>query len=151
MSFFVLALSSSLMVLIPPAVPGDPVPDLERQRQYMADLYSPQAKKLMETFFREIGEGDAFDLTSIFTNDASYVDLDGQSQRISENLRDDGRPDISQWSRVASGLLSYDGSRAAIVEMQLQPVGSVEAVLKFYFSRNKSGALRISRIVEIKL
>ena len=151
MSFFVLALSSSLMVLIPPAVPGDPVPDLERQRQYMADLYSPQAKKLMETFFREIGEGDAFDLTSIFTNDACYVDLDGQSQRISENLRDDGRPDISQWSRVASGLLSYDGSRAAIVEMQLQPVGSVEAVLKFYFSRNKSGALRISRIVEIKL
>ena len=151
MSFFVLALSSSLMVLIPPAVPGDPVPDLERQRQYMADLYSPQAKKLMETFFREIGEGDAFDLTSIFTNDASYVDLDGQSQRISENLRDDGRPDISQWSRVASGLLSYDGSRAAIVEMQLEPVGSVEAVLKFYFSRNKSGALRISRIVEIKL
>ena len=117
----------------------------------MADLYSPQAKKLMETFFREIGEGDAFDLTSIFTNDASYVDLDGQSQRISENLRDDGRPDISQWSRVASGLLSYDGSRAAIVEMQLEPVGSVEAVLKFYFSRNKSGALRISRIVEIKL
>lgn len=150
MSFLGLVVSSALMLLIPPALPGDPVPDLKQQRQQRVDLYSPQAKRLVERFFKEVGEGEDFDLKSFFSADAEYVE-DGKYRQISENLLDDGRPDISQWSLVALGVLEYDGSLAAITEMRLQPVGSVEAVLKFYFVRNASGALRIGRIEEVRI
>lgn len=150
MSIFVLAVTSSLVFLTPPALPDDTVSDFREEQQKRADLYSPQAKKLVEQFFEKIGEGEAFDLTTLFTADAQYVE-DGNYRQISANLYDDGTPDIGQWSLVAMGVLEYNGSLAAVAEMRLERVGSVEAVLKFYFVRNGSGALRIGRIEEVRI
>ena len=152
MSFLAAIVSASLMLLIPPALPGDAerFAEVQKQReQTIADLNAPEAKNLIDDFFVKVGEGESFDLAILFTVDARYVDEEGQSQLIAANLDDDGFPDIAQWSPIASGLLG--DCWAVIADHRLDYVGVREAVLKFYFGRNASGGLKISRIERVDL
>ena len=152
------ALSLSLLFLsrgaaaIPPALPGDDesyAETFKQAQQNSADLDSPEARSLIQLFFERIVEGEPFVLAEIFTKGASHTDLYGETSIISDRLDSEGFPDIRQWEAISMFRLTNTLGVAA--QSRLQPVGINQAVLKFSFSRDASGALRISRIEEIDL
>ena len=147
-----MAMWSGAVLAIPPSLPEDAErqAEAERQRQEtIANLESPEGQDLIELFFTRIGEGEGFDVGEIFAADAVYVDADGELSRISENLDDDGFPDIRQWESIAVFLLANSWGVAARARSDQFFIN--EALLKFFFSRDSSGALKISRIEEVAL
>ncbi len=144
--------NSTASLAIPPAIPGNSASEEERIRagqQNVENLYSPEAQKLVNSFFEKLEEDEPFDLKLIFDKDAYYTDSSDSGFRIQDELYDDGSPMIPQWNSVSIFMLS--NCWAAAVSLRLDPLGVKEAVLKFYFSQNESGALRISRVEEVKL
>jgi len=137
---------------IPPSLPGDADRQAEaekQRRQYVADLEATEAPALVGLFFERMGEGEPFPLDDLFTPGATYVGPDGEWVTIADDLDDDGFPGIAQWQQLA--LFRLPDCWAAAATTRLEPLGSIEAVLKFYFARDGSGALRISRIEEVRL
>ena len=135
----------ALALLIPPALPDDPVPVVDPDPQATAD----QAKALVDRYFEVMAEGEAFDLDRLFSADARFIEGDGESFAIRDELDDDGFPMMAQWMPITTGLLV--NGWAAIVETRNDPGWVREAVLKFSFERNARGELRISRIEQVNL
>jgi hypothetical protein len=147
-----LAMWSGAGLAIPPALPGDAerMAEADRLRQEtQVNLESPEAQTLIELFFERMGEGEVFPLEEIFAADAFYVEADGEPVRISEDLDDDGFPGIRQWQQIA--LFRLSGSWAAAASARSDQFYITETVLKFSFARDGSGALKISRIEEVRL
>jgi hypothetical protein len=135
----------ALALLIPPALPDYPVPVVDTNPQATAD----QGKALVDRYFEVMAEGDAFDLDSLFSVDARFIERDGDSFAIRDELDDDGFPMMAQWMPITMGLL--DSGWAVIVETRNDQGWVYEAVLKFAFERNARGDLRISRIEQVAL
>ncbi len=137
---------------IPPALPGDAARDAEAQlqrQQAIANLESAEAPVLVDRFFERMGEGEAFELGELFAPNATYMDPDGEWVAIADDLDDDGFPGIAQWEPIT--VFRLPDCWAAAATTRLQPLGSLEVVLKFYFIRDSAGALKISRIEEVRL
>lgn len=135
----------ALALLIPPALPDYPVPVVDPDPQATAD----QGKALVDRYFEVMAEREAFDLDSLFSADARFIERDGESFAIRDELDDDGFPMIEQWMPITTGLLV--NGWAAIVETRNDQGWVREAVLKFAFERNVRGELRISRIEQVDL
>jgi hypothetical protein len=108
-----------------------------------------QGKALVGRYFELMGEGEAFDLDSLFSADARFIERDGESFAIRDELDDDGFPMMGQWMPITTALLT--NGWAAIVETRNDQGWVLEAVLKFSFERNVRGELRISRIEQVDL
>ena len=135
----------ALALLIPPALADDPVPVMDPDPQATAD----QGKALVDRYFEVMGEGEAFDLDSLFSADARFIERDGESFAIRDELDDDGFPIMAQWMPITTALMT--NGWAAIVEMRNDQGWTREAVLKFSFERNIRGELRIARIEQVDL
>ena len=143
---------SGAALAIPPALPGDAerYAEAEGQRvQYIVILESAEARALVDLFFERMNEGDVFELDQLFTPSAIYRDPDGTWITIADDLDDDGFPGISQWEPIA--VFRLPDCWAAAATTRLDPVGSLEVVLKFHFARDASGAVKISGIDEVRL
>jgi hypothetical protein len=135
----------ALALLIPPALPNYPVPVVDPDPQATAD----QGKLLMDRYFEVMSEGEAFDLDSLFSADARFVERDGESFAIRDQLDDEGFPMMAQWMPITTALMT--NGWAAIVETRNDQGWTHEAILKFAFERNASGTLRISSIEQVGL
>jgi hypothetical protein len=145
------ALGSAGAEAIPPSIAGDEERIAQAQaeaEQREADLQSREARALLDLFFARMGEGEAFPLGELFLPNASYFDGD-ENRSIAENADHDGFPDIAQWQPIAVFRLA--DSLAASASHRLEPLGIREAVLKFHFARDASGALKIAWIEEVEL